>query len=212
MRPSPAAARGGEKERRYFLMTFALQARSGRGRAVPVPEGHRRKLAGGKSAPADAAPGTGAGWLCAPTGHRRKRPAATSAGGIAAGRTPPKTSSMPRWGKARSAAQPGAAPAARACPRLISSGVPPGRRARRRRQFPSGLMVAARRQNPRGTRGFWRVVVQRLHFPAFLCVHRVSVVKLPCPTATSSPSSAPPDTPPNPPAPAWSSSVAAPWA
>ena len=46
-----------------------------------------------------------------------------------------KTSSMPRWGMARSAARPGAAPAARTCPRLISCGVPPGRRAKRWRQF-----------------------------------------------------------------------------
>ena len=40
------------------------------------------------------------------------RRVATSGGGEAAGRATPRTSSMPRWGMARSAWQPGAAPAA----------------------------------------------------------------------------------------------------
>ena len=87
-----------------------------RGRPVPVPEGRRRKLAGGKSAPADAAPGNRAGWLHAPAGHRRKWPEATSGGGHAAGYTLPKISSMPRWGMVRSAVQPGAAPAGAGLP------------------------------------------------------------------------------------------------
>ena len=55
------------------------------GRPVPVPEGRRRRLAGGKSAPADAAPGNRAEWIHAPTGHRRKWPKATRGGGDAAG-------------------------------------------------------------------------------------------------------------------------------
>ena len=41
------------------------------GRPFFVPEGRRRRLAGGKSAPADAAPGNRAQWLRAPAGHRR---------------------------------------------------------------------------------------------------------------------------------------------
>ena len=125
------AACGAARERRKFLTTAALRPRRSRQRPVPVPEGRRRRLAGGKSASADAAPGNRAGWLGAPAGHRRKWPEATRGGGNAAGTPPPKTSSMPRWGMARSAAQPGAAPAQRACPRLISCGVPPGRRAKR---------------------------------------------------------------------------------
>ena len=115
--------------------TCALPPHCARALPVPVPEGRRRRLAGGKSAPADAAPGNRAMWLRAPAGHRRKGPEATRGGGNAARRTPPKTSSMPRWGMARSAAQPGATPAARAGPRLISCGVPPGRRAKRWKQF-----------------------------------------------------------------------------
>ncbi len=131
----PVAAGGVARERRNILTTSARRTRCGRGRPVPVPEGRRRKLAGGKAAPADAAPGNRAAWLRAPTGHRRKWPEATRGGGNVAGRTPPKTSSMPRWGMDHLAAQPGAAPATRACPRLISCGVPPGRRAKRWRQF-----------------------------------------------------------------------------
>ena len=48
-------------------------------RAAPpfsVPEGHRRKLAGGKSATADAAPGHRRQKFTAPAGHRRKSRAA----------------------------------------------------------------------------------------------------------------------------------------
>ena len=127
----------------------------------PVPEGRRRRLAGGKSAPADAAPGYRAASLRAPTGHRRKWPEATAGRGNAAVQATPKTSSMPRWGMDRSAAQPGAAPAERACPRLISCGVPPGRRATRRRQFRGWRTAARAEQNPRGVQGFCRVVVQR---------------------------------------------------
>ena len=152
---SPVAARGAARKRRNILTTSAQRTHCGRGLPVPVPEGRRRRLAGGKSAPADAAPGNRAAWLRAPTGHRRKWPEATSGGGNAAGRTPPKNSSMPRWGMARSAAQPGAAPAARACPRLISCGVPLGRRAKRRQQFFGRRPAARAAQNPRVRRGFF---------------------------------------------------------
>ena len=47
---------------------------------------------------------------------RPNRPEATSGGGDAAGRPTPKTSPMPRWGMARSARPPGAAPAAAGLP------------------------------------------------------------------------------------------------
>ncbi len=87
---SPVAAGGVARERRNFLTTSALRTRWGRGRPVPVPEGRRRRLAGGKSVPADAAPGFRAASVCAPTGHRRKWPEATSGGENTAGRTPPK--------------------------------------------------------------------------------------------------------------------------
>ncbi len=151
----PVAASGVARERWNTLTAFAWRTRCGRERPVPVPEGRRRRLAGGKAAPADAAPGNRAAWLRAPTGHRRKWPEATSGGGNAVERTPPKTSSMPRWGMDRSAAQPGAAPAARTCPRLISCGVPPGRRAKRWRQFISRRPTAtAAPKSPRAVRIF----------------------------------------------------------
>ena len=121
---SPVAAASSEPGRLEILAPSRV-----RGRAVPVPEGRRRRLAGGKSAAADAAPGKRAEWLGAPAGHRRKwsamlddhwgsdRPEATSGGGEAAGRPTPKISSMPRWGMPCSARQqPGAAPAGAGLP------------------------------------------------------------------------------------------------
>ena len=105
---------------------------SGRGRPVPVPEGLRRRLAGGKSA-ADAAPGSGDERLRAPAGHRRNGPGCRT---IAVGpiclrrRTAPKASPMPRWGMSR-LRQPGAAPA--------DAGLPPAKFLRR----PSGTRSQA---------------------------------------------------------------------
>ncbi len=156
-RPVPVCSAWGGKQAAEHAddlgTAYAPPTHCARARPVPVPEGRRRRLAGGKSAPADAAPGNGAAWLRAPAGHRRNRPAATSAGGKAAGWTPPKISSMPRWGMARSGAQPGAAPAARTCPRLISYGIPPGRRARRWSQFlHRGLTAKAAAKSARAAR------------------------------------------------------------
>ena len=48
---------------------------------VPVPEGHQRKLAGGKNAPAATAPGKRAELLRAPAGHRRNGPETLPRGG-----------------------------------------------------------------------------------------------------------------------------------
>ncbi len=76
-----------------------------------------------------------------PNGASKKMARGDEGGRKCCGDTPQKTSSMPRWGMARSAAQPGAAPAARTCPRLISCGVPPGRRAERWRRFFEGRLV-----------------------------------------------------------------------
>ena len=124
-------------------------------RPVPVPEGHRRRLAGGKSAPADAAPGYCAAWFRAPAGHRRNVP---GCGPIAGGPTCPRRRAMAetlRDGRRQkllrcpAGAWPvprdnrGPRPLARACPRLISYGVPPGRRDNRRRQFSGDLIVAS---------------------------------------------------------------------
>ena len=125
-----------------------------RARPVPVPEGRRRRLAGGQSAPADAAPGTRAEWLRAPAGHRRNGP---GCGPIAGGPTCPRRRAMAgtlRDGRRQkllrcpAGAWPvprgnrGLRPLALACPRLISCGVPPGRRENRRRQFSGDLIVA----------------------------------------------------------------------
>ena len=41
------------------------------GAPLSVPEGRRRRLAGGMSARADAAPGNVSEWVSAPAGHRR---------------------------------------------------------------------------------------------------------------------------------------------
>ena len=143
---------GGAATGRVWSAIPALVVSTGQcvARPVPVPEGRRRRLAGGKSAPADAAPGNRAEWFRAPAGHRRNgpgrwpsdRPEATSGGGSAAGRATPKNSPMPRWGRPVRRGNRGPHPLARACPRLISCGVPPGRGARRRRPFSDGRMVA----------------------------------------------------------------------
>ena len=49
----------------------------------------------------------------------------------------------------------GPRPLARACPRLISCGVPPGPSARRRRPFSDGLLVGSAAENPRAPRRFF---------------------------------------------------------
>ena len=127
---------------------------SERDRAVPVPEGRRRRLAGGKSAPADAAPGSWAEWLCAPAGHRRNGPGCWPVTGCRIGPTRRAVAEMIRCGRRQkllrcpAGACPvrrgnrGLRPLPRACPRLISCGVPPGRSARRQRRVSDGLLVA----------------------------------------------------------------------
>ena len=125
-----------------------------RGRPFPVPEGRRRRLAGGKSAPADAAPGNRAACLRAPAGHRRNwsgmladhwlliRSEPTSRGGDAPGRPPPKLLRCPAGAWPVRRGNRGPRPLARACPRLISCGVPPGRKAKRSGQFFGGRPAA----------------------------------------------------------------------
>ena len=128
-------------------------------RPVPVPEGRRRRLAGGKSAPADAAPGNRAEWLRAPAGHRRNGP---GCGPIAAGPTWPRrrvvTKTPPGGRRQKLLRCPAGAwsvrrdnrgprPLVRACPRLISCGVPPGPKARGRRQLSGDLMITSATAN-----------------------------------------------------------------
>ena len=129
-------------------------------RPVPVPEGRRRRLAGGKSAPADAAPGNGAEWLRAPAGHRRNGPGRwPTAGGLSGQRRrvvaePLRGGRRQKLLRCPAGAWPvrrghrGPRPLARACPRLISCGVPPGPKARRRRLFSGGLRVASATAKP----------------------------------------------------------------
>ena len=95
-------------------------------RVVPCPSGASKKWSGMR---ADH-------W-------RIDVPEATSGGGDAAGWWPEKllrcpAGAWPVWRGNR-----GPRPLARTCPRLISRGVPPGRRAKRRRPFSGGLMVAS---------------------------------------------------------------------
>ena len=160
---------------------FALAVR---GRPVPVPEGRRRRLAGGKSA-ADAAPGSGDEWLRAPAGHRRNGPGCRT---IAVGptcpprRTAPKASPMPRWGRSRWPRQPGAAPAGAGLPPANFRRCPSGTRSQASATFlrwPDGCQRSGR--NPRAPRGYHRGThgqpgpLPTRHLP-FLCP------KFPCPT------------------------------
>ena len=126
-----------------------------RRRVVPVPEGLQRRLAGGKSAPADAAPGTRAEWLRAPAGHRRNGLECRPIAGDPIGPRRRVLTVLLRDGRRQkllrcpAGAWPvrrgnrGPRPLERACPRLISCGVPPGPRTRRRRQFSGRLIVAS---------------------------------------------------------------------
>ena len=109
-----------------------------------VPEGHRRKLAGGKLAPAGAAPGChakrampqrGIGEVFGVAGTAAFSPAL-----VASGRSSrPPSSGIPDQffdaplghGATRHGVR-GRRPLPRTCPRLISSGVPPGREPGRR--------------------------------------------------------------------------------
>ena len=135
-------------------------------RPVPVPEGRRRRLAGGKSAPADAAPGNGTECLRAPAGHRRNGPECrTITGGdpdcprrrvVAEIRRGGRRQELlrcpagawPVWRGNR-----GLRPLARACPRLISCGVPPGPKPTRRQQSSDApIVVSAAAKSPRAAR------------------------------------------------------------
>ena len=113
-----------------------------------VPEGHRRKLAGGKNAPAGAAPGCraeramprrGIEEISRAVGHAASlqpfggsRPAGDQFPEPSTAIGPQNCrpiSSMPRWGTgATPQGGRGLRPLPRTCPRLISAGVPPGRK------------------------------------------------------------------------------------
>ena len=136
----------------------------GMGRPVPVPEGRRRRLAGGKSAPADAAPGNRAEWLRAPAGHRRN-----GLGCWPMAEAPAFPGRHQKLLRCPAGACPvrrgnrGPRPLAQACPRLISCGVPPGPRASRRRKICGGLMFASataksalRKSRGAASRSRWR--------------------------------------------------------
>ena len=124
-----------------------------RGRPVPVPEGRRRRLAGGKFAPADAAPGNGSELLRAPAGHRRNGPECRTFAGDPIGprrrataetlrnHRPRKLLRCPAGARPVRRGNRGPRPLARACPRLISCGVPPGPGAKRRPHFSGGLLA-----------------------------------------------------------------------
>ena len=119
--------------------------------ALPVPEGRRRKLAGGKPA-AGAAPGSDGEMLRAPAGHRRNRPPTETLGGGSRGggcvtpffgrravrgtprsKCPREISSMPRWGTSDSARSPGAASAGADLPPANVLRRPSGTRTQRHR-------------------------------------------------------------------------------
>ena len=182
-----------------------------RGRPVPVPEGRRRRLAGGKSGPADAAPGSGAECLHAPAGHRRTGPGRWPIAGGPICQRRRVVAEMLRGGRRQkllrcpAGAWPGwrgdrgPRPLARACPRLISCGVPPGPKARRRRQFSGGPMVASTTakssRHPRilnscstektknrasDSHSLMGDFLEQMQTLVFLCVHRVSVVRAGC--------------------------------
>ncbi len=93
-----------------------------------VPEGHRRKLAGGKPAQRARPPGLRGQTCHAPAGHRRSSWRRFPRSFFATARRRRPFSSMPRWGM-----EPGGSGSGGGvrwgglAPRLISSGVPPGR-------------------------------------------------------------------------------------
>ena len=142
----PTTLKNPRARRRFFPERWQP---SGRRRMVAdawlfVPEGHRRILAGGQPAPAGAAPGGRAARIMPQRGIGEffgvGRPAAS----------PPAHVTSDRSGRQRSDRIPGhfydaplghgatrhgfrgRRPQARTCPRLISSGVPPGREPGRR--------------------------------------------------------------------------------
>ena len=104
-----------------------------------VPEGPRRKLAGGKPAPAGAAPGCSAERAMPQRGIGEgfgvARPAASPSLFVASGRSghqrsvsnPDQFFDAPLGHRATRPGFRGRRSLARTCPRLISSGVPPGR-------------------------------------------------------------------------------------
>ena len=129
-----------------------------------VQEGHRRRLAGGKSAAADAAPGNGCDWFRAPTGHRRNgREAGHSLawhwsgvrcptfgelrgeGGMLSDCRPKNILRCPAGAWLFRCGNRGRRPLTRACPRLISFGVPPGPGANRQRRLSDVAKVGALR-------------------------------------------------------------------
>ncbi len=191
--------------------TWERQSRPGdfpwsvRGRPFPVPEGRRRRLAGGKSAPADAAPGNRADLFRAPAGHRRNGPGGwpicprrrVVTGMLRDGRRQ-EILRCPAGAWTVRRGNRGPRPLARACPRLISCGVPPGPRTSCQRQFSGCLVVASAtaRSSRRarilkscstektklrkaGSSSLTAERWERLQPFVFLCVHRVSVVSMP---------------------------------
>ncbi len=137
----PAAAATSEPGRDGFSVPWRCPVRT-----CAVPEGRRRRLAGGKSAAADAAPGNGHEWPAAPVGHRRNVPRCRTTSGVSIcqGQLPAAerleegqpTAFLRCPARARPVQRDhrGPRPLALACPRLISCGVPPGRGARPRWQ------------------------------------------------------------------------------
>ena len=135
----------------------------------PVPEGRRRRLAGGKSAPADAAPRKPRQVPLCPSGASKKmvRDAGRllTAQSVRAGESWRRCSvaavtksffdaTAEAWPVRRG--DRGPRPLARACPRLISCGVPPGRKAKRWRQFFGPRLAPGPRQYPRELRRYYR--------------------------------------------------------
>ena len=121
----------------------------GESRSPLVPEGHRRKLAGGQSAPADAAPGSSTKKCSLPqrgieetdlgphsTAYQPTVPSliATANETLTPNRTGRFSDAPLGHGSAHHVHR-GPRPLARPCPRLISCGVPPGRGTARLARF-----------------------------------------------------------------------------
>ena len=145
-KPQPKRSASGprsQRQRRSHGAGSFLPFRGCAAACFSVPEGHRRRLAGGQSAAADAAPGNRRQWLGAPAGHRRKSPGCRPIAGGSACPTRRTVAETLRDCRQKLLRRPagawpvrqgnrGPCPLARACPRLISSGVPPEHGARRR--------------------------------------------------------------------------------
>ena len=126
------------------------------------PRGTPEEISRGQVRPSGRRPRKPCRVAPCPNGASKKKAQGDECWRNGCGGTPPKKFlRCPAGAGSVRRRNPGAAPAARACPRLISCGVPPGRRAKPWRLFFGRRPATGQRENPRGTRGLCGVVIPR---------------------------------------------------